>query len=262
MALNEAMPHVLVVAGTDSSGGAGIARDVETLSAFGVRACLAVTAVTAQTDRTVDDIEIMPARLVESQMRAALASRHVGAIKLGMLASPETVFAVCRVLHDHRNLPVVADTVLASSSGRRLMKGDAISAYELLYPLSTVLTPNLPELAALTGCNSASTESHAADQAQQLINRGARAVLVKGGHATGYEAVDQLVQSSGISRHAAPRLKASMRGTGCMLASAIAASLALGSDLPVSVSQAKAFVLRQLDPIKNSYDRCSLSRLQ
>ncbi len=251
MALKEPDPHVLVVAGTDSSGGAGIARDVETLSAFGVRACLAVTAVTAQTDQLVGWIETMPAPLVESQMRAALAGGQVGAIKLGMLASPEAVSAVCRVLRDQPDLPVIADTVLVSSSGRRLMAGDATSAYELLYPLATLLTPNLPELAALIGCDSALDDNQAALQARQLIERGARAVLVKGGHATGKEAVDQLVQPSGISRHAAPRLKASMRGTGCMLASAIAASLALGRDLPTSVSQAKVYVLRQLDARQN-----------
>ena len=250
MAVSVGVPHVLVVAGTDSSGGAGIARDVETLSVFGVRACLAVTAVTVQTDQGVGAIENMPAQLVESQMRAALAGGHVRAIKLGMLASPETALAVCRVLGAFPHLPVIADPVLMSSSGRRLVTGDAVSVYELLYPLTTLLTPNILELAALTGCDDAVNESQATGQARQLISRGARAVLVKGGHARGREAVDLLVERSGVSRYAAPRRDAAMRGTGCMLASATAAGLAAGRDLAASVSQAKAFVLRQLDPVE------------
>lgn len=246
MALKEGVPHVLVVAGTDSSGGAGIARDVETLAAFGVRACLAVTAVTAQTHENVERIEVMPAGLVESQMLTALAGGSVRAIKLGMLARPETALAVHRVLSTHRELPVIIDPVLVSSSGRRLMEGDGISAFEMLFSLATLLTPNLPELAALTGCREARTEEEAIKQARLMIGRGARSVLVKGGHAQGREAVDLLVQADGVSRYAAPRLNASMRGTGCALASATAANLALGLELSPAVAEAKSYVHQKL----------------
>lgn len=235
-------PHVLVVAGTDSSGGAGIARDVETLAAFGLRACLSITAVTAQTDGRVEWVECMPPALVETQIRAALAGGQVRAVKLGMLARPETASAVHRALSESRDIPLVVDPVLVSSSGRALMEGDGVSAYRNLFPLATLLTPNLPELAVLSGCAEARSEGEAIRQARQLIRHGARAVLVKGGHASGPEAVDLLVTADGLTRHALPRLEASMRGTGCALASAIAANLALGRDLSRSVSEAKAFV--------------------
>lgn len=246
MAVSKAVPHVLVVAGTDSSGGAGITRDVETLSVFGVRACLAVTAVTAQTDEGVGAIEIMPAQLVERQMRAALAGGHVRAVKLGMLASPEIAYAVCRVLADLPHLPVVVDPVLVSTSGRILMQGDAASAYGRLFPRTTILTPNLPELAVLTGKTQAETEMDAITQGRALIGGGLRTVLVKGGHAGGDTSVDLLVGPLDVVRHEAVRINASVRGTGCALASAIAANLATGSSLPDSVSRAKAEVLRMI----------------
>lgn len=246
MALNAAAPLVLLVAGTDSSGGAGLSRDIETLSAFGARACLAVTAVTAQTDRAVTAVDIMPARLVEQQMRAALAGGRVSAVKLGMLASPEIVAAVRHVLDEHPHLPLVVDPVLMSSSGRSLMVGDPMSAYESLYARATLIAPNLPELGLLTGHPSATSEHDAVTQAQMLLDRGAAAVLVKGGHALGAEAVDLLVSHGRVTRHAAPRLAGTMRGTGCALASAIAANLAFGCDLAESISPAKAFVLGKL----------------
>lgn len=253
VALTEAAPHVLVVAGTDSSGGAGIARDVETLAAFGVRACLAVSAVTAQTDGRVEHVECMSPGIVEQQMLAALAGGRVRAIKLGMLARPETALAVHNVLSAHPAMPIIVDPVLVSSSGRQLMEGNGIAAYEMLFPLATLLTPNLPELAMLTGCVKACNEDEATDQARQLIEWGARAVLVKGGHAIGREAVDLLVQRNSVSRHSAPRLNVSMRGTGCALASAVAANLALGMELSPSVSVSKTFVLRRMESLQNQF---------
>lgn len=252
MAVRVTVPHVLVVAGTDSSGGAGIARDVETLAALGVRACLAVTAVTAQTDRLVERVEPMPARLVESQMRTALAGGLVRAVKLGMLAKTETAEAVGRVLAEHPDLPVVIDPVLVSTSGRLLIEDDAVSAYEGLYGRAALITPNLPELAVLAGSAEAGTEAEAASQALVLVQRGARAVLVKGGHARTEEAADLLVTAGGITRHAMPRIDVSMRGTGCALASGIAAQLALGRPLSASVWAAKDLVFQRLSGVRSS----------
>lgn len=255
MALSQRVPHVLVVAGTDSSGGAGIARDVETLAAFGVRACLAVTAVTAQTDRAVDAVEPMAAALVESQMRTALAGGLVRAVKLGMLARAATADAVARMLSDRQDLPVVIDPVLVSTSGRILIAGNAVSAYEALYPRAVLITPNLPELAVLTGSRHAESEKEAAAQAQALVQRGARAILVKGGHAQAEEAVDLLVTAGGVRRFARPRRDAAMRGTGCALASAIAANLALGYGLDASIWAAKELISAHLKDLQDGRGR-------
>lgn len=250
MALTVETPRVLVVAGSDSSGGAGLVRDIETLSAFGLRASLAVTALTAQTDGAVMQIETTPAKLVASQMRAALSSGHVRAVKLGMLASPEIVLAVEEVLNDHPALPVVVDPVLASSSGMPLMEGEGLPAYRPLFPRVTLFTPNLPELAALTGLPEALSDDEAIRQARILMAQGLRSVLVKGGHAQGVDAADLLVSHKAVVRHAGLRLAVSLRGTGCALASAIAAELALGTPLDQSVQRAKAYVFRRLQAAK------------
>ncbi len=241
------IPAVLVVAGSDSSGGAGIARDLATLNAFGVEARLAITAVTAQTRDAFDRMERVPADLVERQMRAALADPGTAAVKLGMLATAATAQAVASTLADHPALPLVIDPVLASSSGRALVEGSAGTAYAALLPLATVLTPNIPELALLTGSTPAETGEEALRQARQLLVAGARAVLVKGGHARDREAIDLLVMASGdVERFAAPRLPTEMRGTGCTLASAIAARLAQGHSLVRSIADAKDHVQARL----------------
>ena len=250
MALNNRL-SVLVVAGTDSSGGAGIARDVETLSAFRVHASLAVTAVTAQTDQSVEAVEIMPARLVAKQMYAAISGAHLQAVKLGMLATGEIAETVGVVLAKHPDLAVVIDPVLVSSSGRNLMRGDAAAVYGRLFPFATLITPNLPELAMLSGEPIATSEGDMILQAKALMARRARAVLVKGGHADGPEATDLLVTSQAIIRMSAPRLGASMRGTGCALSSAIAANLALGLGLQPSVERAKAYVFERLSKVSD-----------
>lgn len=240
--------HVLVVAGSDSSGGAGMARDVETLATFGLRASLAVTAVTVQTNDQVRAIQWMPADLVAAQMHAAIDANRVAAVKIGMLGTKEIIEAVASVLSDRASVPVVLDPVLVASSGRALMDGKAAAALKrTLLPLCSVVTPNLPELAALTGTPEATDEKYVVKQTRMLIDAGARAVLAKGGHALGDESVDLLLRP-GLPplRFAAPRLKARMRGTGCMLASALAARLALGAPLDEAARDAKKQVLRQL----------------
>ncbi|PSJ62995.1 bifunctional hydroxymethylpyrimidine kinase/phosphomethylpyrimidine kinase [Pseudaminobacter soli (ex Li et al. 2025)] len=241
--------HVLIVAGTDSSGGAGLSRDVETVATFGLRSAIAVTAVTVQTHTSVERIEPMPPDLVAEQMRAALASSRVAAIKIGMLSGNATIEAVAAVLRDQDKLPVVLDPVLASSSGRSLLGPEAIgSLTRELMPLCAIATPNLIELGILTGEETARDEAQVEHQARRLLETGCAAILVKGGHATGPQSIDMLVVRQGREpmHFVAPRLDKNMRGTGCMLASAIAAGLALGKPLEDCVHEAKRHVFEQI----------------
>ena len=241
-------PHVLVVAGTDSSGGAGVTRDVETITALGVRSCVAVTAVTAQTHASVGRIEHMPPSFVSEQMRAALAANRVKAIKIGMVGTSTALAEVVSVLRDQVDIPVVLDPVLASSSRRPLLAEEALAALRRdLMPLCRLVTPNLMELAVLTKSPPAADEAAACRQGEALSRVLWTAVLVKGGHARGSEAVDLLLQPDRPAlRFGAPRLPREMRGTGCMLSSAIAADLALGESLEASVQKAKQHVFEKL----------------
>jgi hydroxymethylpyrimidine/phosphomethylpyrimidine kinase len=246
-------PHVLVVGGSDSSGGAGIARDIETISALSVRTCLAVSAVTVQTHEAVTQIHNLQADLVADQMCAALQANEVGAIKIGMLATEQIIVAVADVLRQNPQVPAVIDPVLVSSSGRRLLETGAIDVlkHELI-PLCRLVTPNLIELAVLAGSELAMDEDGALQQGQKLLSAGLQALLIKGGHAAGCRSTDILLRSGqGPVRFDAPRLAGSMRGTGCMLASAIAAHLANGSLLEDSVRNSKVLVFEKLRKISS-----------
>lgn len=240
-------PHVLVVGGSDSSGGAGIARDIETISSIGVRTSLAVTALTVQTHEAVKDIHHSPPSLVADQMRAALQANKVAAIKIGMLASPEIIFAVAAVLRENPHVPAVLDPVLASTSGRALLKAGAFAIMRRdLMPLCRLVTPNLIELALLIGAEQID-EDDVVWQGQELLAAGAQAILIKSGHAAGPRSTDILLRHDQEPiRFDMPRLAASMRGTGCMLASAIAAHLANASPLEESVRKGKLFVFEKL----------------
>ncbi|EKF42997.1 phosphomethylpyrimidine kinase [Nitratireductor indicus C115] len=242
MALSK--PHVLIVAGSDCSGGAGIARDIETLAGFGLRAALAVTAVTVQTHDAVRAVELCEPGLVEAQMRAALEANRIAAIKIGMLGSRAIAERVAGVLADHAGIPVVLDPVIASSSGRPLIGPDALDwLRENLMPLCALVTPNLPELALLSGSAPALTEAEIGRQAKLLLAAGTRAILAKGGHAEGTEAADLLFRPLVEPlRFTSVRLQGSRRGTGCMLASGIAAGLATGKALETAIAAAKKTV--------------------
>lgn len=241
-------PHVLVVGGSDSSGGAGIARDIETISALGLRTCLAITTVTVQTHEAVREIHHVQASLVADQMRAALHANKVAAIKIGMLATAEIVIAVAAVLRENPQVPAVLDPVLASSSGRALLEADAIAAVKRdLMPLCRLVTPNLIELALLVGAEPAAYESAVFGKGRKLLAAGAQALLIKGGHAAGCRSTDILLRADQEPiRFDAPRLAGSMRGTGCALASAIAAHLANGSLLEDGVRKSKLLVFEKL----------------
>jgi hydroxymethylpyrimidine/phosphomethylpyrimidine kinase len=235
---------VLVIAGTDSSGGAGITRDVATLTHFGVEAQCVVTAVTAQTDREVTAIELLPPPLVRAQISAALATGRAGAVKIGMLGSEAIVEAVADVIAPREQLPLVLDPVLAASSGGVLLDPQGRAALiALLLPRATLLTPNIPEAAALLGAAPAASAADIIAQGRALCALGTVAVLMKGGHASGELATDWLVRPEGSVREfTAPRLAAERRGTGCALASAIAGGLAAGLSLEAACQRAKEHV--------------------
>jgi hydroxymethylpyrimidine/phosphomethylpyrimidine kinase len=233
----------LTIAGSDSSGGAGIAVDLKTFAAFGLHGLAAITAVTAQTPRRVQTIHPVPATHVEAQIRAAFADFRVGAVKIGMLASAPIVRAVARALRDPAPRHIVLDPVLASSSGTALLSAAGLRALrEELLPLATLLTPNLPEAEILLGRRIVDAVQAACD----LRALGARAVLLKGGHGRGREVLDVLAEARGIVEFVHPRLPIRARGTGCALASAIAAGLARGRSLRTASADAEAFVHRAL----------------
>jgi hydroxymethylpyrimidine/phosphomethylpyrimidine kinase len=305
MAVN--LARVLIIAGSDSSGGAGIVRDVETVTALGLKAAVAITAVTAQSDRRVRAVQPMEPALVAAQMEAALEGGDIRAVKIGMLADAGIVGAVAAVLARHADLPVVLDPVLASTSGRALLDKDGVQLMiARLLPRADLVTPNLPELAILTGLQEMQ------EATERLLALGIRAALIKGGHANDaanemdlrFEAVPQsppsplgekgraqrgdegvacsdrtASPSSGPSGHRlpdarsgnaecasalpsnadicrdtlirpgqpnlsfeSPRHPDTLRGTGCMLASAITCGLAQGLALETSIEAAKHHV--------------------
>lgn len=243
-------PVVLVIAGSDSSGGAGLARDVRTLEIMGAEALCAVTAVTAQTDAGVLGVHAVPAEQVRLQIEAAFAARTVGAVKIGMLAGPATIDTVADTLRSAPAVPLVLDPVLRASSGAALLEAGALARLRgRLFPLATLLTPNIPEAACLAGepLATAPEPARLIGWARRLLAEGARAVLIKGGHASGDVAADVLVRPDHEPLWlSGPRLSASRRGTGCALASAIAAALAAGSTLPEACRRGRAHVLALL----------------
>jgi hydroxymethylpyrimidine/phosphomethylpyrimidine kinase len=238
------MSAVLLIGGSDSSGGAGLVRDIRTLSDLKVQPRCALTAVTAQTDSAVLACHIVPVPVLRAQLEAAFLTGEVGAIKIGMLAGAATVHAVAESLAPHRDIALVLDPVLRSSSGGALLDAVGRSALlEVLLPQVTLLTPNLPEAAELLGTRAARDEAETLGQARQLLARGARAVLMKGGHAHGPESVDLLVSGDGeVRAFAAARFASGMRGSGCALATAIAAYLARGLEMAAACAAAKDYV--------------------
>jgi hydroxymethylpyrimidine/phosphomethylpyrimidine kinase len=234
---------VLVIAASDSSGGAGLTRDVQVLAYFGCDVLCAVTAITAQTDELVTAIHMVPVPVLRAQISAAFAGRRVGAIKIGMLGSAATVHAVTQALPPRNIVPLVLDPVLAASSGAVLLDAPGREAlrHELL-PRTTLLTPNIPEAALLLGEKPATALAEMQRQARALLDLGPAAVLLKGGHASGDTAVDVLVSGAGLRLLAAPRAARARRGTGCALASAIAAGLAQGLLLADACEQGKRYV--------------------
>jgi hydroxymethylpyrimidine/phosphomethylpyrimidine kinase len=203
-----------------------------------------IAALTAQNTRGVSAVLEVPPAFVTTQMDAVFSDLAVGAVKIGMLGNAGVVEAVAAGLARHRHIPIVLDPVMVATSGDRLLTPDAVEALRTqLVPLALVLTPNLPEAAALLDAPQAATEDEMVRQAERLLALGARAVLMKGGHGKGAESVDFLVTATAAVRFAAARIATkNTHGTGCTLAAAIAAGLARGEDLTAAVRAAKDYV--------------------
>lgn len=238
----------LTIAGSDSGGGAGIQADLKTFSALGVYGASVITAITAQNTLGVTAIHDVPADVISAQIDAVMSDLAVDAIKIGMLSRVDTIRAVADGLQRHDKVPVVLDPVMVAASGARLLQPDAQAAIVTwLFPLADLLTPNLHEAAALLEGPLAHDEASMSAQGHALLAKGARAVLMKGGHGTGRDAVDLLVTPQGVSRFSTPRHPTkNTHGTGCTLSSAIAAGLAKGLPLADATGQAKAFITRAI----------------
>jgi len=237
-------PIALTIAGSDSSGGAGIQADLKTFAALGVYGASVIAALTAQNTRGVAAIHDVPAGFVGRQIDAVFEDLDVRAVKIGMLSQAATVDVVAEALDRHAAQNVVLDPVMAATSGGRLIAGDAVERLRTrLFPRARVVTPNLPEAAALLDLPAACDESAMERQARALLQLGPQAVLIKGGHGNTSESVDLLVDAHGVTRFAARRIATrNTHGTGCTFSSAIAAGLAKGLDLKAAAQLAKDYV--------------------
>jgi hydroxymethylpyrimidine/phosphomethylpyrimidine kinase len=233
----------LTIAGSDSGGGAGIQADLKTFSALGCYGASVITAITAQNTRGVTAVEDVSAPMIVAQMAAIFSDMAVSGVKIGMVSRIETIHAVAEGLAGHGG-PIVVDPVMVATSGDRLLQEDAIAALrENLLPLATVVTPNLPEAALLTGRFLATCEAQMEAQARQILTFGAQTVLIKGGHSGGNESVDLLVSHQGVVRLTAPRIDTrNDHGTGCTLAAAVTAHLAHGMSLVEAAREAKRYL--------------------
>lgn len=243
----------LTIAGSDSGGGAGIQADLKTFAAHRVHGLSAIAALTAQHTRGVTAVEVPSLAFLRAQIDACFDDFNIQAVKLGMLATAEVIHAVADALQHYRPAHIVLDPVMVATSGARLLQLDALDALRTrLLPLSTVITPNLPEASLLLQRN-ITTEAGMREACRALLDTGARAVLLKGGHlpATGEEGmrgevVDLLADGDGIRQIRHPRLLLEAHGTGCTLASAVAAQLARGASLADAFTSASDFVHRAL----------------
>jgi hydroxymethylpyrimidine/phosphomethylpyrimidine kinase len=238
-------PIALTIAGSDSSGGAGIQADLKTFAAHQVYGASVIVALTAQNTTGVRAIHAVPADFVAQQIDAVFEDLDVAAVKIGMLATAELIETVANGLIHHKARNIVLDPVMVAASGAKLLQDDAVDAIRRhLFPLATLITPNLPEAAALLRSGIAETDAAIDEQAGQLAALGAANVLIKGGHGTGEVSSDLLLLSGGArQRFTAPRLATrNTHGTGCTLSSAIAAGLAKGLALPEAIGQAKSYI--------------------
>ncbi|MGQ3000914.1 MAG: bifunctional hydroxymethylpyrimidine kinase/phosphomethylpyrimidine kinase [Hydrogenophaga sp.] len=254
---NEAQRYtrVLSIAGSDSGGGAGIQADLKTFAALGCYGMTAITALTAQNTLGVSGIHGVPPEMLKAQLSAVLDDIGVDAVKIGMLHAPDIVRTVAWALRHYEVKQVVLDPVMVATSGDRLIAPDTVQVLvDELFPLATVVTPNLDEAALLLG----RPIGHADEletAARDLLALGAKAVLLKGGHLPGDEVADLLVSGAGpAQRLASPRIASrNTHGTGCTLSSAIAAYLALGNPLDQAVAKARSYILQAIAMGANVY---------
>jgi hydroxymethylpyrimidine/phosphomethylpyrimidine kinase len=237
-------PVALTIAGSDSSGGAGIQADLKTFAAFGVYGASVITALTAQNTQGVSGIHQVPAAFVSAQIDAVFADLAVGAVKIGMVAQLEVIDAIVAGLDRWKPDHIVLDPVMVATSGDRLIATDAVEALRTrLIPRASLITPNLPEAAALLDEPVAANEAAVENQGKRLLSMGCGAVLIKGGHGQGTESIDYFIDANVAIALAAPRIATkNTHGTGCSLSSAIAAGLANGEAMEAAVRNAKAWV--------------------
>jgi len=238
------IPIALTIAGSDSSGGAGIQADLKTFAALGVYGASVITALTAQNTQGVTGIHRVPADVVTAQIDAVFADLEVKAVKIGMAAETAVIGAIAAGLARWSPDHVVLDPVMVATSGDRLLAPEAIEVLRrTLIPRAHLITPNLPEAAALLDESVAETESDISQQGRRLLALGCAAVLIKGGHGQGAGSIDYLVTRDGEAVLAAPRIATkNTHGTGCTLSSAIAAGLARGESMEAAVRGAKAYI--------------------
>jgi hydroxymethylpyrimidine/phosphomethylpyrimidine kinase len=239
-----AVPVALTIAGSDSSGGAGIQADLKTFAAFGVYGASVITALTAQNTRGVSGIHPVPPAFVAAQCDAVFDDLDVRAVKIGMVAELAIIEAIASVLSRWKPKHVVLDPVMVAGSGASLLSPQAVEGLRThLLTQASLITPNLPEAAALLDESIAPDEAAVKRQGRRLLALGARAVLIKGGHGQGTESIDYLFGGDGVIALSAPRLPTqNTHGTGCSLSSAIAAGLAKGEPLETAVRHAKSWI--------------------
>ncbi|WP_029583461.1 bifunctional hydroxymethylpyrimidine kinase/phosphomethylpyrimidine kinase [Bradyrhizobium sp. URHD0069] len=237
-------PIALTIAGSDSSGGAGIQADLKTFAALGVYGASAITALTAQNTTGVTGIHQVPPDFVAAQIDAVFGDLDVKAVKIGMVVQRTTIDAIVAGLERWSPKHVVLDPVMVATSGDRLLPTEAVEALRSkLIPRASLITPNLPEAAALLDEPAASSEAAIESQGRRLLALGCPAVLIKGGHGQGPESIDYLISGNGVIALTAPRIDTrNTHGTGCSLSSAIAAGLAKGEDMESAVRHAKAWI--------------------
>ncbi len=233
----------LTIAGSDSGGGAGIQADLKAFSALGAYGASVITAITAQNTRGVSAVEDISATMIAAQMDAVFSDLDINAIKIGMVSRIDTILTISSKLRAQPQ-PVVLDPVMVATSGDRLLQEGAIETLRTeLLPQATLATPNLPEAALLTGTAIAKDRDAMLKQAELIVKLGARAVLIKGGHGGGEESVDLLFDGQAVQEFAMPRIETKNdHGTGCTLAAAITAHLALGLPLVDAVGLAKDYL--------------------
>ena len=240
------IPRVLIIAGSDSSGGAGIQADIKTCAAFGAYAATAITAVTAQNTMGVQQVELMPAELVRAQIQSVMSDIGADVIKIGMLGSAEIIEVVAEEIEE-TDAFVILDPVMVATSGDSLLEEAAVSLLkDKLVPLADLITPNVPEAALLTGLDIKDVDD-LTKAGDALLKMNVYAALMKGGHLKGKSVFDVLVSEEGANIMSGPRIHSRhTHGTGCTLASAVAANMALGMPLDEAVMSAREFVYQAI----------------
>lgn len=237
-------PTALTIAGSDSGGGAGIQADLKTFSAIGVFGTSVITSITAQNTREVRAVEALSAKIIRQQLEVVFDDIKIDAVKTGMLVSPGIIKIIAEVIDKYKPQQVIVDPVMVATAGANLTKASISGAFhKLMFPRLTLLTPNIPEAERLTGIT-IKNDNDRRKAGEIFLEQGCEAVLIKGGHMPGKESVDML-----FTRNAEPEFFSSsfirtknVHGTGCSLASAIAAYLALGFDLKTSIEKAKEYI--------------------